>query len=234
MGQYWKMVLGTKHGDTTDVIEADGAKLMEFSWWGNYSFQGLLTKLYHKPRRIALIGDYAEREDIDNVVRKLTDDKDTIKPPVCEIWGRWVRASQFYDVGWASKWLGNRDTLNDSFENMEIENLRKMQQENRAILYEPLYMEGGQEKKVLLNHDTREYLRLGTYYDKSKDGNGRVIAPIHLLCAIGNGRGGGDYDGTDMEAVGRWAWNLLSLEDCPGDRLPKDWKELNIQFRESR
>ena len=36
--------------------------------------------------------------------------------------------------------------------------------------------------------------------------------PLPLLTAVGNGRGGGDFqDGDGIEFVGTWAWHLLAF-----------------------
>jgi len=40
-----------------------------------------------------------------------------------------------------------------------------------------------------------------------------ILHPLPLLCAIGNGAGGGDYYGPDEEACGRWAFDLIELSD---------------------
>jgi len=37
--------------------------------------------------------------------------------------------------------------------------------------------------------------------------------PLPLLTAEGNGRGGGDYDGPNMDLVGTWARDVISMEN---------------------
>jgi hypothetical protein len=39
------------------------------------------------------------------------------------------------------------------------------------------------------------------------------LHPLPLLTAEGNGRGGGDYDGPNMDMVGTWARDVISMEN---------------------
>ena len=49
---------------------------------------------------------------------------------------------------------------------------------------------------------------------------------IHLLTAEGNGRGGGDYNGPDLELVGTWARDVISVEGL----VPEGYTELVCKF----
>ena len=64
-------------------------------------------------------------------------------------------------------------------------------------------------------------------YDRTTGGN-LLIAAIPLLCAVGNGLGGGDYEGTNMELVGAWA--MRELEVCDAE---PDGYDLTEAFRET-
>lgn len=72
----------------------------------------------------------------------------------------------------------------------------------------------------LVNHTKKEYV------DKIDENNGywkvsnvgRVIHPLALLLASGNGRGRLDYEGTSMELVGSWAGDRISTQNS----LPDD------------
>lgn len=92
------------------------------------------------------------------------------------------------------------------------------------------------EGTFLVNHDTKEYLSLDDYKKRATKkyaGNWvKSVHPLSLLTAVGNGRGGGDFHGDNIGAddVGRWAWNLISVEDEP----PKGYKRLDIAFIENR
>lgn len=48
------------------------------------------------------------------------------------------------------------------------------------------------------------------------------IYPISLLTAVGNGMGGGDYFGDNMEIVGTWAGDIVSIEDA----LPQGYQQI--------
>uniref|UniRef100_A0A6C0CSN7 Uncharacterized protein n=1 Tax=viral metagenome TaxID=1070528 RepID=A0A6C0CSN7_9ZZZZ len=54
----------------------------------------------------------------------------------------------------------------------------------------------------IVNHTKKVYV-------KKKDG----LHPLPLLTAEGNGRGGGDYDGPNMDMVGTWARDVISMEN---------------------
>ena len=47
------------------------------------------------------------------------------------------------------------------------------------------------DNKFLLNHDTKEFIDLNEYKEKSRDKDGWTIHPLPLLTAVGNDRGGG-------------------------------------------
>lgn len=74
--------------------------------------------------------------------------------------------------------------------------------------------------KVLVNHTKKEYVVIADDLEES-------VHPLPLLTAIGNGRGGGDYRGSDEELVGSWAMDTISLEDD----IPKGYRRLNADFR---
>lgn len=64
----------------------------------------------------------------------------------------------------------------------------------------------------LVNLTTKEYLSLEA--TMSAQGNsGLAVHPLPLLTAVGNGRGGGDYRGSEasMKMVGIWAGDLLQI-----------------------
>ena len=47
------------------------------------------------------------------------------------------------------------------------------------------------------------------------------------MTAVGNGRGGGDYDGVNSDKVGSWAWDEVSIKK----EFPYDFKKLDIYFK---
>lgn len=65
----------------------------------------------------------------------------------------------------------------------------------------------------VVNHTKGEYVDVREA-EAAKSGvcAGWVIHPLPLLTASGNGRGGGDYEGTRMDEVGIWAGDVISME----------------------
>ena len=62
--------------------------------------------------------------------------------------------------------------------------------------------------RYIVNHTKK------LYTDKEKLVS--KIHPLPLLIAEGNGRGGGDYRGSDLELCGTWARDMISVERlCP-------------------
>ena len=76
--------------------------------------------------------------------------------------------------------------------------------------------------KIIVNHDKKEYIVLPK--DKVKE---LVICPLPLLCADGNGLGGGDYFGINMKYVGRWAYDHIEIVESE----PDGYIKLNMKFR---
>lgn len=95
-----------------------------------------------------------------------------------------------------------------------------------------------QKRAILINHTKKEYARFYSFpldelkkqiVDRLEGNKEWVINPLPLLTALGNGRGGGDYEGTDMDKIGIWAGDVLSVEFD----IPEGFKELKINFKES-
>ena len=83
----------------------------------------------------------------------------------------------------------------------------------------------------LINHDKKVYVDMETYIRNNtvKVGKWLVsVSPLSLLTAVGNGRGSGDYRGTDMDKVGKWAWNLIEFSKS----VPDGYEELTLGFKE--
>ena len=79
--------------------------------------------------------------------------------------------------------------------------------------------------RYLVNHKKKLYV---DYSKVEKDEYGYRIDPMPLLCAEGNGRGGGDYQGSAMNLIGSWARDLISVES----EIPNGYTELVPSFRE--
>lgn len=81
----------------------------------------------------------------------------------------------------------------------------------------------------LVNKDKKLFVDLKQYKTESiKDG--WCIFPLSILTALGNGRGGGDYEGSDMDKVGSWAFDSVYFTN---KTPPKSYKKLQVSFKES-
>lgn len=83
--------------------------------------------------------------------------------------------------------------------------------------------------RYLVNHDKKAFVHLN---HQPKGAFGLQLSPLPLLTAEGNGQGGGDYEGTDMEFVGSWAGDLIQVV-LNKTRIPKEYKEIIPVFKES-
>lgn len=72
-----------------------------------------------------------------------------------------------------------------------------------------------------VNLTKEEFVRLN---EQPVDEFDLQICPLPLLCADGNGRGGGDYGGSDMDFVGRWKGDQIQV-------LPAE-ANIGLRFKE--
>lgn len=68
----------------------------------------------------------------------------------------------------------------------------------------------------IVNLDKGIYIDLGKYaqvaeFTPSWDSRTWTIHPLPILTSVGNGRGGGDYNGTNMDMVGAWAMDTITF-----------------------
>lgn len=98
----------------------------------------------------------------------------------------------------------------------------------RGVEQDSLLLDG----KYLVNHDQKTYVDCDAYYKRSNRsslGDGWVAHPIPLLTAVGNGLGGGDYNGVNEADIGAWYLELISVED----EIPEGYTEEDFTFYES-
>lgn len=83
-----------------------------------------------------------------------------------------------------------------------------------------------------INHTKKEYLDMTRYITKNNvlDKWGFIVHPIPLLTAIGNGKGGGDYWGTQKEKVGYWACDLIEAREWLEPEEEK-YKDITSEIR---
>ena len=84
------------------------------------------------------------------------------------------------------------------------------------------------DNKFLVNWTKKTYVDCNAYKERSVDGDGWTIFPLSLLTALGNGLGGGDYSGRDMDYIGKWAGDQISVED----EAPNGYEEIELSFKE--
>ena len=80
----------------------------------------------------------------------------------------------------------------------------------KPMILEPEYI-------YIVNHTKKQFI------DKTKY---LIIHPLPLITAEGNGRGGGDYHGSNEELVGSWARDVISIEK----EVPEGFSEFMEKF----
>ena len=82
--------------------------------------------------------------------------------------------------------------------------------------------------KFIVNLDKKEFVKMPRTRNKWP----YAVHPLPLLCADGNGRGGGDYreDGKGVEFIGRWAFDHIGVTD----EIPEGFEEIKPNFKENR
>lgn len=84
----------------------------------------------------------------------------------------------------------------------------------------------------IVNLDKGLYVDLDKYaqvagFTPSWDNRAWTIHPLPILTSIGNGRGGGDYHGTNMDIVGTWAMDTITFtEEHPSAFKEVDYAKL--------
>lgn len=74
--------------------------------------------------------------------------------------------------------------------------------------------------RYIVNHTRKEFI------DREKLRS--TTHPLPVLCALGNGKGGGDYCGDNMECASRWMNNIISLKQKPN----RGYMEILIDFED--
>ena len=135
-----------------------------------------------------------------------------------------VWCGDYADTDWYSKgWTFDDDKAKDNFYDKYGYNFEGSYID--TDFYPSLPYNKLRYYKYILNYDTKQYVKL----PKHKKGVWQ-IHPLPLLCADGNGRGGGDYNGINENMVGIWAYNHIGV----GNDIPTDdyWTELKTDFKE--
>jgi len=119
-------------------------------------------------------------------------------------------------VAWVGDYANEPNDFNDAYTEAVYETVWGNYRKNKEAIpsspfsYAPHIHEAG----WLINHTKGVYLCLSDYVIVSSEpprsgGYRWCLHPLPLLTCIGNGRGGGDYHGTNMGKVGSWAMDEI-------------------------
>jgi hypothetical protein len=92
-------------------------------------------------------------------------------------------------------WAGDYSDPEESGDNLHT---MALQAEHKRIL-----LNKKTNCRYILNHTKKLFINKDILED---------IHPLALLTAEGNGRGGGDYDGSDENLCGTWARDVISMD----------------------
>jgi len=81
--------------------------------------------------------------------------------------------------------------------------------------------------KNAVNHTKKNFIDLGRYKKFAQDADGYTFNPVCILCAVGNGQGGGDYYGVNKEKAGEWAGDMISIEE----NAPASFEDVTERYR---
>lgn len=222
MGQYYcGTILNKESFDNKEIKVAkaispysvkNGAKLTEHSWVGNWYvklYERLLANEY-KGYPLVWAGDYAKPK-----FDKLVYD---------EAWD-FIRSF----IANKAKELGlhpNTDRNNWFKEYYKVDDEGEIIYISENTLDDIIPYEDIEEDTYafIINYDKKQFVRI-----PKDDPDTWTAHPLPLLCADGNGQGGGDYWGKNYTKVGYWAYDRIGV----ADELPEDIKtELIITFNE--
>ena len=112
---------------------------------------------------------------------------------------------------WAGDYAENEPKLYQNLYNLS---------ENK--LYNPVLPENYnniiKKYRYIINHTKKQYV----------DKKDRILHPLALLTAEGNGAGGGDYYGSNEILVGSWARDVISIDE----EIPENYTEFVCEFTE--
>lgn len=217
MGQYYRgVVLGktTKRAKRIIVKQAyccyahyNGAKLMEHSYVGNWYVkayeQALGGKFYGYP--FVWVGDYADEMFNTDVYTKAHEFIDNVTK-------RNAKKKGFYLNGFVFEKLCKDGFIEKGDESDFVEKVITKDNADKVDTY-----------KYIINFDKKVAVEIPEYDENTWD-----IHPLPLLCASGNGRGGGDYHGINEDMVGKWAYDRIGMSN----ELPDGFKLIEIVFKE--
>ena len=214
MGQYYRGVILGKTSKKRNkfivrkafccYVHGNGAKLMEHSYVGNYYVKEYEHSLANEfdGYPFVWVGDYADAKfGEDDGFTKAHEYIDTL----------------VHRAAIKRGYRPNKNREGEYFNDYEtIYSNDKRLQDLTPYDELPTY-------KYIINYTKKQFVRI------PKETRELTIHPLPLLCADGNGRGGGDYSGTNMKAIGIWAYDRIGVSN----EIPKHIKtELVVTFKE--
>ena len=228
MGQYYR---GVVLGKTTDkkkkiiVREAfspyshdNGAKLMEHSYVGNWYVKEyervLANEFFGFP--FVWCGDYAD-ERYGEIPYNIACNYD-YKRMLSNI----KKAGYKYEE---SDWGAECKKYDKAGNLIDVKPEKEFR---KTTPYEEL---GDVTYDVIINFTKKQFARIPKKTKEQIRHKILVVHPLPLLCASGNGRGGGDYhSGTNLSKVGIWAYDRIGIGY--EDEIPAGFTELVVNFVE--
>lgn len=206
MGQYYRVI----NIDKKEYMRPEyGLKLMEWSYNRNSLILNLMKKMANewKGDRVFVVGDYAVSED---------DTKSYDYKKLVEIEKELGIYKEQTTEGYSISLYGYAD---NNFKQIPLEKIEK------------------EEYKYIYNHNRKQFIDLDhcplawLYKDDSNKYIEIKVAPLSLLLALGNGRGGGDYKANNKFLVGAFLNDVQNLE-IRKEPLDNNYAELRPEFYE--
>lgn len=190
MGQYYRYI--AENSNRTIIGEGDTLKLMESAYFNNTELSIFLENLYGNPMRLAFVGDYAKDE--------CTPNPESLPDALLQ--------TRLYNLCWPKDGMPELMDLGGDLP--------------------PIH-------RFIINHTKKFFINVLDYIALTGFAEGRAavysageeiltgkksygfftVHPLSILCAVGNGQGGGDYFGLNDKIAGSWAWDFIELSDNP-------------------
>ena len=100
--------------------------------------------------------------------------------------------------------------------------------ENLTASEKPYLLDEDHADCYIVNITRREYLDMRRYMQENTGADKWCINPLPILTSVGNGAGGGDYWGINMDDVGIWAFDELYVSEL----CPSQLTEVTFSFKE--
>lgn len=225
MGQYYTPIIlngtgGKVIGSFSPYDYQNGMKLMEHSYIGNQLVDSVVAKALYvsvstgKTVTLAWVGDYATLEEDIRTGYYTGQNRDYER-----IFNRAQRAAD----NEVDRIPPDDEEIKKAFKNV-----------NNVVFYNNIR----KEKLSLQDYRKAQIANrlangLPPYRDDPED---FIIHPIPLLTALGNGKGGGDYSGSCMEWIGKWALHPLWIVPEGVSDPEGEWTDISNQilFEENR